>query len=512
MKSLLVKFILWSFAGTCLLTSSCDDEDRIDVVVDFRESFQILEEGEEGVFQLDFSRPAGKDGYISLLIKSTCVYGVDYETQPARDQGTCVLPVKAGDVSATVKMRSIENSLLEDTKSIEFSLSSFSPEFVSGEKIAMTVLIGDNESPAFANFTSNGGSIKEKSTAPIDIEIQFTKPMESSGSLTISFFSDLLKYGVSYTTIPAATGSTITLNVLAGESTTHFTVIPLHDNVFSNNAAIPFTLAASGGGLKIGDRSIYSLTIINEDPAPLVNFVTQSMSISESSESILVEIGISPAASAAGNVTLTYGVHGAEYNVDFKTDPAPIINTMLLPIAKGQSSVTFKILPVDNLKCSALPRTAYWTIQSVSAGLQRGSELYFEANFVNNDVPKTLTFAESSAVLNESNAAGIPLTIKLTSPHLESFWVGIVASDYNASKRYKMLEPLHCDYYGYTCNHYNEFLPATTELTFRVFPVDNSVKANDYVVNFTFYVIFGADDCLQVANNTKFTVTIVDDD
>jgi hypothetical protein len=489
-----------------LFTASCEEEDFVVVEAEFRDPVQLLNEGEEMIVHLDLNRPAIKDGFISISMSGQRKYGVNFETNPPANNGSLPLEIKKGESTIQFSLKSIDNSLLEPELELKLFIEDYSDEVIAGETKTTTIIFNDDESPSYSNFVLEGDVIKETAQEGIKIEIFFSTPAEGEGSLNIAFSPAQAAYGINFISVPAAVNNQMTLQILPGQAAVSFQIFPQHDLTYTPALDIFIEIVTATGVLKVGTRKSYLLTILNEDVAALINFKSATSSLLENNSSgVVLEMEINPPALGAGNAIIVYEMPGGAYNTDFKTEPAIENGKMVLPITKGQSSASFKVLPVNNSSCAPQTKSIYWTIKSTSGSIRAGNDVFNEMTLVKDEVPVELTLAQTSGSILESVSEGLTVTVNLSEPASTDTRIAIYS---NGGENKFLLPPDQaCDYYS--CYSYVDILKGETSGSFKVIPVDNNEDAADSTFDIWFFVFWGG-QCIEVKN--KFTLTIKDDD
>ncbi len=88
----------------------------------------------------------------------------------------------------------------------------------------------------------------------VPVNINFSRPVTTGGSVVITMEPIGLTYGADFTTSPAASGNSISLPVAAGTSQVSFTVNKPADVLLDGDEAIVFTLTSVSDELVIGEK------------------------------------------------------------------------------------------------------------------------------------------------------------------------------------------------------------------------------------------------------------------
>ncbi len=515
MKNLIKRFrLLVSIVQFSLITlSNCKKDGVIlPLIVQFNLIAQNVTEGGEAIVTLLFDKAADRDGSVLVVAGGDANYGERYTTDPAINNRSFAVDIVKGQASAQFKVMTVDNTVFEGNKFISFNLTNPTDGLKLGTQTSIKVIIIDNEGPSLANFYVNGGIIKENDVNGIVVQIPLSAPAKGTGSMTITLNSTSAMYGKDFITIPATDGNSIALNVLPNETSANFTVLPIHNFIATQDLQIAFTISATSGVIQKGLSTKYSLTIINEDVASVVNFASSSGTLSENSaDGIVVEIPFSTQAPGEGSITVSLTSASTSYGDQFTTVPAAAgNNTITLNISNAQQSASFKVLPVNNAYCN-VERYIQFTISFVNGSVMKGSDLDYRLTLTDDEHASIVSFAENSGSIGENNAAGVVVHLNLSSPMIENGWFYVSPSDYGNSNKYITNPVMEYDYSGGSYMMIN--LPKdASSADFTVIPVNNADKTGNYVVDFSISYPYSNQGCIQVGQNSKYTLTIVDDD
>ncbi|MFZ9982418.1 MAG: DUF5689 domain-containing protein [Cyclobacteriaceae bacterium] len=337
-----------------VIFNACKEDDPIPVAtVSFTNSSQVIgEQSGEQTINITFSRPAAATGTVTVNYSSdNATYGNDFTTTPTGSSGSFEITIAKGQSAAQFKITPVNNNLLDGDKSVEFTLSDPEKGFELGANAELTVSITDDESPVQANFAVGSSSIAEATTAGLDVVINLSAAAPGAGNLILNVSSDNAVYGTHYTTVPAATNNSIALPYTPGQLNANVKVIPVDDLEVNANRLITLTLSSSSSEAVVIGSIIpsHQFTLNDDETASQATFATASGTVSEGDAAgIQVNIGLSPAASAAGSVKVTLTSENAVYGTAYTTDPAATEGVVTIPVAAGETTVSFKVIPVND--------------------------------------------------------------------------------------------------------------------------------------------------------------------
>jgi hypothetical protein len=248
------------------VTVSCKEDQQptpVSTTAQFAEStLEFLENEGEVVISLTLDKPANVDGQIVLKVNT--VVPQSFSTEPSAHQGQLVLPVAKGQSKIEFKMFPSDNPSLDGCKVVKFSIASMTEGMQAGSLRDLIVSVNDDEAPVEASFDLEEVRFRENDPASAGITIQLGHAAPAEGVLIIRLQS-VSKYGVDYTTEPAAVGNKIFLHVSEGQSTAKVKVFPLNDATFRADRNINFKIIDATGGLLVGAKNSLWCTITEDD-------------------------------------------------------------------------------------------------------------------------------------------------------------------------------------------------------------------------------------------------------
>jgi hypothetical protein len=378
--------LLLFFALFSAWLSSCkDDPEPPPIELFFSTTAFTLAEGGGTTVTVNLSRPANIQGSVKVSLDGDAVYTEDYNTDPSGISGSFMLTIPSGASEVQFTMASVNDNVFEGNKNATFILMDPSKGFVLGNQKTCVVTIEEDESQAVANFATTAISIAEDETAGYTIIVPLSAPAKGPGTITVSWGSTLAVYGTNFNTLPAASGSAITLPVDNGATQVDFTVVPVDDSYYHENFVIVFELSAATGSVLVGNEKVFTLTITEDESPSLANFVSASGSVSEANATgIAIPVSLSIPASGTGSISISIASSTAVYGTHFTTQPAAIGNTILLPVEQNSIGTEFRVLPIDNDVDNA-NRVVTFAITAGGGVVRPGNDLQFELTLTDNE-------------------------------------------------------------------------------------------------------------------------------
>jgi hypothetical protein len=250
-----------------------DDEEAAKANFDISNSStaESNEAGEEVV--INISAPTPGEGNLSITLASdNAEYGTHFTTVPAAVNNVILLPVSQSLTNVSFTVIPVDNADLNAARVISFTITNFSSDAViAGTSIPThTFTINDDEIPSEATFTAASSSLDEDNTDGINIAITLDPQTTGTGTVSVSITSDNATYGTHYTTDPAATGGTLTVNAANGVSGISFKVIPVNNNDNNESLVINLSLTSATGIVVVGaSNTTHQLTIVDDEIDPV---------------------------------------------------------------------------------------------------------------------------------------------------------------------------------------------------------------------------------------------------
>ena len=337
-----------------ILMAACKEDDPIPVAtVQFSSATQLGgEQAGEQTITLNFDKAAATDGTLEVSWESSdAEYGTDFTTNPDADGGSMTLSIAKGQSAAQFRISPVNNNLLDGDRSVTFTLADPTEGFEIGATGEMTFNITDDESPVQANFSVATSSVSEDASAGTTLTVNFSDAVPGTGELTVTLSSANATYGTHYTTEPAAVNNAIKIAVSAGATSASIKVIPVDNADAAEAKTLSLTLSAfSGDAATIGSLiPAHTLTISDNELASQAAFASATGSVSEKeSAGLEATISLTPATTGAGTVKVSLTSENAVYGTDYTTDPAAVEGVVTVPVVADKSSVSFKIIPVND--------------------------------------------------------------------------------------------------------------------------------------------------------------------
>jgi hypothetical protein len=285
----------------------------------------MYENGSSSGFYINLSRQSAYTTTVGYSIGGTASNGSDY----SGPSGT--VTISPGSTSCYTTITPMNDSVYEGTETIVLTLNQGSYYSV-GSPDSLTISLYDDDPPPTATISASDSTANETGSDTGTFTVTLSR---TSSSSTI----------VNYTIGGTATNETdynsigTSLTIPAGSTTGTVTITPIDDNIYEGSETVILTLA-SGTGYIVGSPSSATVTIADNDSAPVATIVATDATASETAgDTGTFTITLSRQSSVATYVIYTIG--GTATN-DYST----IGNSVTIPA--GSTTGTVTITPVDD--------------------------------------------------------------------------------------------------------------------------------------------------------------------
>src|SRR3989440_157901 len=189
---------------------------------------------------------------VNYTLSGTAQNGSDYQ-----QLGTSVT-IAAGASSATVTVRSIDDSQVEGNETVVLTLAANSA-YTAGSPSSATVTIADNDQPPLPTVTVVASDASASEQGPNTGSFTVSRAANTSTALTVNYtLSGTAQNGSDYQQL----GTSVT--IAAGSSTATRTVRSTHDTHAELNQTVVLTLAANSA-YTVGSPNSATVTIADND-------------------------------------------------------------------------------------------------------------------------------------------------------------------------------------------------------------------------------------------------------
>lgn len=245
--------------------------------VEFAQERLLINENEgPKVISLALDFPASQNGTVTIkAFNGSGINTNEYLLNPSLTSDTIVIPVTKNSAAASFSFTPVDDQLDENNENITFQIIRASSGISIGAKNLFVITIADNDTTIpvrIANFTSAEQVVAENA-GTINVNINLSAPLNGAGRIVLKANKSAMLTSADFTSNPAITGDSLTLNIADGANTATFSVTVINDTEDETNEQLSFTIARTEGNLSAGATSAFTLTILDDDT--LVNSVKE---------------------------------------------------------------------------------------------------------------------------------------------------------------------------------------------------------------------------------------------
>ncbi|MFM8269868.1 MAG: Calx-beta domain-containing protein, partial [Pseudomonadota bacterium] len=326
---------------------------------------------------------------IPYTFSGTAIQGTDFTSA-----GSLTIP--AGQTTGNIQINIIDNLVINSNKTIVVNLGEPTGAHL-GTSTTHTITVVDNDNQPTVTFTTASQSVSE-SVGTVTVNLSMSKTY-------------LLDVTIPYTVNGTASNpadhnlSNGSVTISAGSTTGSFSFNVVNDTLDEPNETVIVSLGTIVNG-NAGSPSSQTITIIDDDPTPTVQFSTATQSVSEGVGTVSVRVNLS--AVSGYTVQVPFTVTGTASNPSDHS-----LSSGTLTISAGSSFVTTSFSVVDD-SLYELNETVILTIGSPTNATASGQTVQ-TVTITNNDPAPVVSFTASSQSLSEGNSGStvVNLTVQL---------------------------------------------------------------------------------------------------
>jgi len=405
----------------------------------------------------------------------TAVAGSDY----IATSGT--LTFAPGVTSQTFSVPIVNDAIFEANESLSLTLSN-PVSATLGSPNPATLTIVDNDAPPSVQFSAATYSVNEGAgLATITATLTGATALTATVSYATSDGTALA--GSDYTAISG------TLTFAPGVTSRTFSVPIINDAIFEANESLSLTLSNPVSST-LGSPNPATLTIVDNDAPPSVQFSAATYSVNEGAGSATITATLTGATAVTATVSYATSngtaLAGSDYTAVSGT----------LTFAPGATSQTFSVPIIDDTAFEANESLVLTLSNPVSATLRSPNPA--SLTILDDDGPPTVQFSSATYSVNESaGSATIVASLSkasafsVTASYATSNGTALAGSDYTAASGILT------------------FAPGTTARTFDVAIIGDTLDEADETITLT---LSNPSGNATLGTPNPATLIIVDDD
>lgn len=479
--------------------------------------------------EIPFSAPAQGEGSLTVtLAAGTAINGTNFTIDQEVINNAFSFNVVKNTAGVSFRIAPVNNDLFTGDFLLAFDISEASGVVQKGNNLRYTLKIVDDETRALARFAATSGTLAETGEEGIVVEILLSTPAKGEGTLAISFSSENLVYGNDFTTLPEASGTRISLDFSHNQTSSSFKVFPKNNDLLHGHRTLLISIPQSTGIVGGGTDGVgYELTLVDDEKPSVATFAVSTATIDErNTEGIEVQIQFSHPTPGTGQIIMDVEGFANQFISDPEVDVRYHYDSyssdyfgyytyhLTLDVPLHTTAVSFKILPINDNRCSVNPLTTF-SISSVGGAITKDMTPKFELTIDDDEDAMIVTLPQTAGTLSEDNSGGASILLTFSKPAVRdgTLWVSLNHSNMYHSGRYTTSPGMQ--YYSGDGDYAPlVFRKGDNGVVFKVFPVNDNIAKDAFTedFHFSYQADQNTDDgCVQILDKT-YTLTFEDDD
>ena len=364
-------------------------------------SLTIGEDGSAVTVTATLSGIADEAVTVPLNTSGTAIEGTDYAT-------ISNITISAGATTGSTTITPTDDNISESDETIIVSMGTLSGANASnGSPTSLSFTLTDDESNPSITLTSTASSIAENSGSPLTISV--TSSIIAAVDIVVTLgTTGTATSGTDYTALP----STLTISAGATAATTSFS--PSNDTFYdaSSNETVTLTIDGVSGGAarESGDQSV-TITITDDEVAPVVTLTSSASSVAENGSSLTLTATLNNATHA--NVTVTLSSAGADSTVSSGTDYS--VSSSILIVA-GETYATGMFTPIDDASDPVYEEAenVVVSVSNVNGGLATENGIQTETiTITENEAVPTLSLLGAASIDEKTQTATVTANLSI---------------------------------------------------------------------------------------------------
>jgi hypothetical protein len=315
--------------------------------------------------------------------------GVDYSVASG------VVTIAGGGLTETVTMSVVNDNIFEGSETVILGLSSLMSPLVMGTNASHTVTILDTDTEPEVQFTLAASDVAENIEAPSQAVINVSLSHPASTPITVDYarVSGTATPGVDFT-LPAGTLTFPAMNL-----SQNIVVGIIDDNIFEGPETIEIELSNQSGNAIIGAQSAHTLTILDNETEPEINFQLAASSVDEDvvggNHNVIVTLS-HPASTA---ITVDYDVLGGTATGGGVDYTLSVPETLTFAAETTTQTITIGIVDDDIFEAD---ETILLGLSNQSGNAVLGSTLSHTVTIIDDELEPMVRFLAATSAEPES--------------------------------------------------------------------------------------------------------------
>lgn len=386
-----------------------------------------------------------------------------------------------GETSKAISLTVTNDQLFEPNETVVISLTGALNASVSGN-LTHTYTIADDDAVKVA-FDLDAAQGIESNLAPV-IWVRLAAPLTTTAQVNYSVTGETATRG------PDFTLNNGTLIFAPGQTALAIPLKIINDVLDEDNETIKIELTSPMGGIVLGDKTLYTYTVLDNDVSPSVSFSTSSGSLVEATANATVTVKLSTASGRGVDINVTRTGGTTTPDADY------VFSQGSVHFNPGEVSKTFAIKVLQD----ALDENDETLILALNSNVnaQLGSLTKYTLTIKDDDAAPKVGFALANSTVIE-NAGYIDIVVQLSAPSGKAVTVKLSAGAGSTALVNKDYQP----FAGTLI-----FNAGETQKTLRLTLVNDAVKEQNKLLK----ILLSSPANATLGAITQHVLTLADDD
>ncbi len=397
--------------NTQQVTATITDDESAPLVNLALASNTLAENGGTTTVTATLTNPSTQAVTINLAFSGAATSGVDYSASAT------TITIHAGSTAGSITLTGRNDLTFENDESLVVDISSVTGGSENNTQQVAAIISDDDSAPS------------------VQFQLASSSANEAAGNVTIVV--TLSAPSAMATSVPFTLGGTATnadrtvsaspLVIAAGQTSAAIVVNVVNDSLDELNESVVLQLGTPTNAT-LGASTTHTLTIVDNDAPPVVQFTTLSQSVNESTPTATAIVRL--AQPSGLDVTVPITVSGTATSAD-----ASVSTTLPATIPAGQTSAAITIAITDDT--AAEPTETLVLTIGTPTNATRGAVSSHTLSILDNDSSVAVQLAGGNFNVGEASGS-VPLVVTLSTFALQPITVPLILSGSADGQDYRL--------------------------------------------------------------------------
>ncbi len=397
--------------NTQQVTATITDDESAPLVNLTLASNMLAENGGTATVTATLTNPSTQAVTINLVFSGAATSGVDYSASAT------TITIPAGSTAGSITLTGLNDLTYENDESLVVDISTVTGGSENGTQQVTATISDDDSAPSVQFQLANSSANEAAGNVTIVVTLSAPSAMATSVSFTL---------GGTATNVDR-TVSASPLVIAAGQTSAAIVVSVINDSLDELNESVVLQLGTPTNAT-LGASTTHTLTIVDNDAPPVVQFTTLSQSVNESTPTATAIIRLTQPSGL--DVTVPITVSGSATSAD-----ASVSSTLPVTIPAGQTSAAITVAISDDT--AAEPTETFVLTIGTPTNATRGAVSAHTVSILDNDSTVAVQLAGSNFNVGEASGS-VPLSATLSTFALQPITVPLILSGSADGQDYRL--------------------------------------------------------------------------